>query len=320
MSDDRTAELLSAYLDGEATPEEVARVEADPALLAEAEALRSVAERLGRELPPVPASLRRGQVAAALDLFDQLEAGRAAIGDPGHDGPFPSVGSGAADGPVAGSSRGGEAGPVVDLGSRRHRSGGRLRGLPGWLGAAAALVLVAGGIGWVASQSGSDETASETAAVEAEDTSGDDGGGSATDRATSGLAEGAPAPAEGSADDGADGSDMAGEETATLMDDEAATTTAASGDDAATDGASDTGARLVLPAPPAADEIPGLVGGELADVSESDCGGRVAGPDGGELVGFVPISVAGVDGEVLVYLVDGERSGLAVDRSCQPFG
>ena len=40
MTDDLTL-LASAYLDGEATPDERARVEADPALLAEVERLRS---------------------------------------------------------------------------------------------------------------------------------------------------------------------------------------------------------------------------------------------------------------------------------------
>jgi hypothetical protein len=56
-------ELVSAYLDGEATADEVARVEADPALRARAEAMRAVARAVSE--PPGVDPARRDEVIAA---------------------------------------------------------------------------------------------------------------------------------------------------------------------------------------------------------------------------------------------------------------
>ena len=67
--DDELAErrlLASAYLDGEVTADERTRAEGDPAVLAEIEALRSVRQRLGADLPPADAERRNAVVAAAL--------------------------------------------------------------------------------------------------------------------------------------------------------------------------------------------------------------------------------------------------------------
>lgn len=63
MNSPDTDELLSAYIDGLATPEDVARVESDPALLARAAELRSAAAAVGRPVPVPPAD---AAVAAAL--------------------------------------------------------------------------------------------------------------------------------------------------------------------------------------------------------------------------------------------------------------
>jgi hypothetical protein len=67
---DQDLELVSAYLDGEATPAERARVEADPALLARVEELRTVAGALGTGFTPLTdeeaASQRRRAIAAGL--------------------------------------------------------------------------------------------------------------------------------------------------------------------------------------------------------------------------------------------------------------
>jgi hypothetical protein len=64
-----TDEMVSAHLDGEATPAEVARIEADPALLARSAELRAVAAAVGRPVEPPPADVRDRQIEAALAAF-----------------------------------------------------------------------------------------------------------------------------------------------------------------------------------------------------------------------------------------------------------
>jgi hypothetical protein len=71
MSDDPTTtdaqdELVSAYVDAEATPEEVARVEASAELLARAEVMRSVAVAVATPAPRSPSDARDAAIAAAL--------------------------------------------------------------------------------------------------------------------------------------------------------------------------------------------------------------------------------------------------------------
>jgi hypothetical protein len=70
MNDDPTF-LASAYLDGDVTDDERARVEADPELLAEVERLRAVRMLLADSEPP-SISVREAQLAAALATWDRL--------------------------------------------------------------------------------------------------------------------------------------------------------------------------------------------------------------------------------------------------------
>jgi hypothetical protein len=67
---DPVDELVSAYLDGEATPEEVARIEADAALRARVEDLRAVATAVAAPVDPPPGEVRDAHVAAALAAAD----------------------------------------------------------------------------------------------------------------------------------------------------------------------------------------------------------------------------------------------------------
>ena len=71
MNDDLTL-LASAYLDGEATPDERARVEADPALLGEVERLRAVRVTLldARWFEGPSDDVREAAIAAALGALD----------------------------------------------------------------------------------------------------------------------------------------------------------------------------------------------------------------------------------------------------------
>lgn len=67
-------ELVSAYLDGEAAPDEIAVVEANPELMARVEALRSVTEALAPPVTPPASGVRQAHLSAALAAFDDLVA------------------------------------------------------------------------------------------------------------------------------------------------------------------------------------------------------------------------------------------------------
>jgi hypothetical protein len=70
MNDDLTL-LASAYLDGDVTADERARVEADSEVLAEVDRLRSVRALLSDVEPP-SISVREAQLSTALDAWDRL--------------------------------------------------------------------------------------------------------------------------------------------------------------------------------------------------------------------------------------------------------
>lgn len=141
-------ELVSAYLDGEATAAEAARVESDPELAARVETFAEVSARMD-EVPAPPSALVDDHVATALAAFDA--------------------------GTTASGSDEDEAGDVVPLAGARHGGGS-----PSWwqrvpLGAAAAAVVVvvlAGLIGLVSVDNGSDDTATGTVDAADEPTGG----------------------------------------------------------------------------------------------------------------------------------------------------
>ena len=78
MSDEqlRPDELVSAYLDGEATPAEIAEVEQDDVLMARVEQLRSVRDAVAAPVAPMPAELRDQMIGAALAAADAETAQR----------------------------------------------------------------------------------------------------------------------------------------------------------------------------------------------------------------------------------------------------
>jgi hypothetical protein len=117
-------ELASAYLDGEATADERARVEGDPALLAEVERLRRVRDAVATTAS-APAAQRDAAINAALATFDGLQV----------DAPSPPN--------------------VVPMASRR-----KARWMQGLTAAAAAIVLVLGGI-VIVNRGGDDDSADE---------------------------------------------------------------------------------------------------------------------------------------------------------------
>ena len=161
-------ELVSAVLDGEATPAERARVEADPVLRARLDEFAAVRDQVAAPVAPRSEAARDAAIAAAV-----AEAGE----------------------------------------RRRHRANvvhlRRRQEIPRFLAAAAAVLLVLGGFGYLASQidrtgddsgdaaaggESSEDTASTAAdedAFSAEDSAGGDGGAEA---ATAEGQFGAPSP------------------------------------------------------------------------------------------------------------------------------
>jgi hypothetical protein len=158
MNDDLTL-LASAYLDGDVTADERARVENDAAALAEVDRLRSVRALLG-DVEPQAISVREAQLAAALDVWDRLpereRTGARRDATPAGIDAAAVAGAASVTAPTSLSSR------------RRSARSTSTR----WLtGAAAALVLVlAGGVALQLSSTGSDDDAST------EEISSDDGG------------------------------------------------------------------------------------------------------------------------------------------------
>lgn len=157
---DPDAELASAHLDEETTPEERARVEADPALTAAVERFRTVAEQV-RDVPPPPTGLLDQQVGAALADLDAADDGARDDGAP-------------ADG-------------VVPL--RGRRTGGA----PWWqrlpLGAVAAAVVVVALVSAIglASLAGDDETDADTATAALDTDDSGDAGADAGDGTTESM-------------------------------------------------------------------------------------------------------------------------------------
>ena len=78
MSDEsrRSDELVSAYLDGEATPAEVAEVEGDDVLLARVEHLRAVRDAVAAPVQPMSAERRDQAISAALAVVGAEAAER----------------------------------------------------------------------------------------------------------------------------------------------------------------------------------------------------------------------------------------------------
>jgi hypothetical protein len=147
MTDDLIL-LASAYLDGEATPDERALVEADPSLLDEVERLRTARTALldptGFEQPGD--DVREAAITAALMAWDVAALDTA----------------GSASDSLASAARPGVRRPVVVPLVRRHASYTR------WLGAAAAVVAVLG-LGVVIAQFDGGEGTDDSAAIEAPD-------------------------------------------------------------------------------------------------------------------------------------------------------
>ncbi len=153
MTDD-DLNLASAYLDGDVTADERARVEADAELIAEVERLRQVRIVLGDPEPPA-ISMRERHLAAALDAWDRLP-------DVERIGAVRDQTPAGVDAAAAAAASTVSAPPPTSLATRRQALGRRRL-----LAAAAGLVVVLAG-GVVLNQVFTDDDDSDTADSAAE--------------------------------------------------------------------------------------------------------------------------------------------------------
>lgn len=161
MNDDLIL-LASAYLDGDVTADERARVETDPVLLSEVERLRAVHVLLA-ETDEAMISVRESQLAAAFEVWDRL---------PDTERSARSRDATPADGAAAAAAA--SVRTPTSLRARRRATNTR------WLtGAAAALALVvAGGVAvrFAGSAGSNDSSVAESAELASVESSSDDAG------------------------------------------------------------------------------------------------------------------------------------------------
>ncbi len=333
-------ELASAHLDGETSEADAGRVESDRELLEVVEEFRLVAEALDVDVAPADEFLRGRQIGAALDAFDALGS---AAGSTGAADTSDAVGASEATPPAAD----GES-SAVDLARRRaerDRRTTRPGGLPRWLSVAAVLLLVVGGVGLLAQLGGSSDDEAATEAFDADDevalttaagTERDAAGGEDVETEASQLAAGDAETSDDGASEAAESVEE-GEDDSTADDGAAADDEAADegdgqsfdGDDADTAAPAGSGgffpeeqleaATQAFDAVPDQERLLALADGPRFDPALATCAAD-ADVGGDEVRFFVPVRVAGVDGEALFTGPDSQPTAVLVDGDCQPLG
>ncbi len=328
-------EVVSAYVDGEATPEEVRLVEADPALVEQARQLRELVAMDQIEVVPDP-DMKRRHLSNAMAAFEAPS-----VGQPDQNAGRDMRGAGQ-PAPVV-TADDAAAAPVVDLASRRRGPAG----LPRWLSAAAGLVIVVGGIGFVASQNSSEDSA----AVETSGDSADEAFASRPDDEAmedeameddedameDEVDSDASVDAEAAADTVESDEDAMEEESAdaamedeedAMEDDEAAMEDDAGADASADDSGLSRAAEV--PADITTDELLTIAEEiEVLPIEAALCASAfttptaeieaLVGPLGGtdQTIEFFPLLVGGEPSEfVVVTDADGERRGVLFDSNC----
>ncbi len=313
MTDDELDLLASAYLDGEATSEEVDMVERDPEAMARVEALRSISEQVAAPVTGPSAEVKEQHLAAALSAFTMEEAPGAESSDAA---PAPVIDMTQRAGRPRSSTRS----------TTRETAASQGRTMPRWLPAAAALLLFGGAGAIIASQGiGGDDDATETASfdTDASDESAEEADfdeSTETQAAESGMADDAGEAMEMGTEADTEGEARADE----AMDEEEAMEDAAESAPAAED--SEGGffpeepvlsfASVPDPNQILRDQEPEL----RQDISQTQCG-DFAGPlTDGFVLGYLPVEVAGEPAEYFVLVRENDTQSaviLAVD-GCQP--
>lgn len=340
-------ELASAYVDGEASPDEMARVESDPQLLSLVEEFRALRQS-SLPAPQFDVGLQEQHISAALAAFDELHAAKPslmAVDDSASQSPTRRADDRStdqrspdqhsdnqhSDNTVArqSSSVGDEPATVTSLDARRSR-----RRPPTWLLNAAAAVVVVGGVGFAATQlpdSSGEDAAVQTlddADLEAEaaDVSSASGASQASNSAASD--EGADSTATQLADTDPTEDEQASDDAVSdeAMSDEAS-------DEAMSDEDSDSAEedRTGEAAPPTeffegvetASEVLEALGGpqsvatgdlDLSPPDDTPCF-ELTDIDG-EPMGFVSVGYGETLGLLLVFDVAGTPTPVLVDQTC----
>ncbi len=188
MTDEELDLLASSYLDGEATPDEVAMIERDPALLARIEELRVAQIALRAPVPAPSGQTKEAHLAAAFKAFDASAGAERRTTlmavDPDIDDTDDADDTAVEP----------DTDPVIDLRARRNEqeqreaaAAGRMR----WLSAVAGvLVFAAGAVFLVGQVGGGDDTelagdvVSDEASTEAAGQGGDASAAEAAEPAT----------------------------------------------------------------------------------------------------------------------------------------
>ncbi len=165
-------ELASAFLDGEASPEEIARLENDPAGMTALADLRTIAAA-NADVPTPPPGLKERQLGAALDLFDQFVNDSATIDASDSRSSQPRSSNPTAIGPAATDSAAASPSPLETQASSSPVIDIRRRRAPAWLAAAAAGLVVIAGVGVTVNQLGDSNDESATAEIAASPSSAD---------------------------------------------------------------------------------------------------------------------------------------------------
>lgn len=328
-------ELASAYVDGEASPDEIARVESDPELLSLVEEYRALRQS-SLVAPPIDTDLQERHISAALAAFDELHASKpslmavqdSASSSPNRRADDASTDDSSIDDQATQSGGGAEATAAVSsLDARRSR-----RRPPAWLLNAAAAVVVLGGVGFAVTQlpdSTGDDAAVQTldnAELEAEaaDVSSASGAGQADGTATQ-LADQSPMAEAAEEEAAAEADDAMSDDEAMADEDES--------DDAVQDFSADDGenADETGPAPSielfegteTASEIFQSLGGpqSVADgtleLSPSDQTGCFEAANSiGEPLGFVFVGYGELVSLLLIFDVEGTQTPVLVDGTC----
>ncbi len=322
MTDEELDLLASSYLDGEATPEEVAMIERDPALRDRVEELRVAQVAMRAPVPQPSMGLKEEQLAAALAAFDLSDRRTTLMAV---DGPADQAGQATPPDRVAATEG---ADPtveapdptetVIDLRARRERqersdaeAAGRMR----WLSAVAGvLVFTAGAVFLVGQVGGGDDAAefatdaqtADTEATEAAPSSDGSGADAASAAELSADADAADESIESEAmgDTDAEG-DFAVEESEEAADDEAADQAESAADsgesapdirDFAEEGFFGDEPVVSYETIPTSDELLNQLDLPWREPATANCAAAAGLPDGAAVVGYLPIEIPAADG------------------------
>lgn len=329
MTDDELDLLASSFLDGEATPDEVAVIERDPALLARVEELRVAQSAVRGPVPPPSMRLKEDQLAAALAAFDASDRRTTVM---------------AADEPTTVSiDEDDDATAVVDLRARRDQrdqrqaeAAGRMR----WLSAVAGVLVFAAGAVFLVSQvDGGDDSefagdvpAADTAATESAEAQLAPADDAAADSAEAEMATADDADESAIASEAMEADaeeDFALEESEEAADDEEADS-AAAGSSADADDASEPTIRefaeegffgdepvATYGTIPTSDELLADLNLPWRNPESAMCAEQADLPDGAVIIGHLPIEIPADDDETGSVTRVVEALYLTVDRESQ---